>query len=88
MRSIWSVNQTRLYLQVTDEPTTLQVDLEHTTPNFSHFLVQRDGGEWEEVGDMSLQWELRPGENELAARSVNIFGRQGRISRVRVACEE
>ena len=83
----WSVNQTRLYLQATAEPTTLQVDLEHTTPNFSHFLVQRDGGEWEEVGDLSLQWELQPGENELAVRSVNVFGRQGRISRARVACE-
>jgi hypothetical protein len=79
----WSVNQTRLYLQVGAEPDTLQVDLETVTPNFSHFLVQIDEGEWEER-QAPLQWALHPGENRLAVRSANVFGKQGRSAGARV----
>lgn len=80
----WSVNQTRLYLQATGESGVLRVDLEHTTPNFSHFLVQFDGGEWQERRELPMTWKLHLGENELAVRSVNLFGRMGRIARARV----
>ena len=77
------VNQTRLYLQQGEQPGELRVDAETVTPNFSHFLVQVDEGEWEEDG-ASLRWKLHEGENALAVRSVNLFGRQGRIARARV----
>ncbi len=82
----WSVNQTRLYLQATAASHILQLDLETVTPNFSHFLVRLDDGEWEEC-KASLQWELHPGPNQLAVRSVNVFGKQGRIARARVLFE-
>jgi len=84
----WSVNQTCLYLQAGEPSDVLQVDLEHTTPNFSHYLVRIDGGDWEEALEQSLQWKLHPGENALAARSVNLFGKQGRIARARVRYRE
>jgi hypothetical protein len=64
-------------------PGTLQVDLETVTPNFSHFLVQVDSGAWKE-GEAPLSWTLQPGENTLAVRSVNIFGKMGRIAQARV----
>jgi len=83
----WSVNQTRLYLQAGAASDELTVALANTTPNFSHYLVQIDDGEWEEIRESSLTWKLHPGENQLAARSVNQFGRQGRISRARVDSE-
>ena len=83
----WSVNQTRLYLQATREADLLEVDLEHTTPNFSHYLIKVDDGGWEEASDAPLQWQLHPGENDLAVRSVNLFGRQGRIASARVHVE-
>jgi hypothetical protein len=84
----WSVNQTRLYLQVGAASDELAVSLDNTTPNFSHYLVRIDAGEWEEVCESSLTWKLHPGENQLAVRSVNRFGRQGRIAQARVNSEE
>ncbi|MFA6108092.1 MAG: hypothetical protein WDA75_04905 [Candidatus Latescibacterota bacterium] len=80
----WSVNQTRLYLSAADRDGALRVDLGHTAPNLSHFLVQRDDGGWLEQREAALEWDLHPGENSLAVRTVNLFGRAGRISRARV----
>ena len=57
--------------------------LETVTPNFSHFLVRRDGGDWQkEQGP--LNWKLAAGENQLEVRAVNAFGRSGRVSSLRV----
>ena len=81
----WSVNQTRLYLQVAEKARTLQVNLEHTAPNFSHFLVRQDGGPWREEREERFEWTLAAGENLLEARAVNVFGKQGRIAK---ACVE
>ncbi len=80
----WSVNQTRLYPQATETPGVLEMKTETTTPNFSHFLVQIDGGDWREHRG-TLQWELHAGDNELAVRSVNVFGKKGRSARVRAS---
>jgi hypothetical protein len=82
----WSVNQTRLYPQATEEPGVLEVQVESVTPNLSHFLVRMDGGEW--VPDETpVRWPLHPGENSLAVRSVNAFGRTGRVAHARVRME-
>jgi hypothetical protein len=83
----WSVNQTRIYLQHTGAPEVLGVLLEHTMPNFAHFLVRQDGGAWEAHEDAHLAWELGPGAHTLEVRAVNHFGRMGRVSRVRVALD-
>jgi hypothetical protein len=79
----WSVNQTRLYPTATKEAGVLDVGLETVTPNLSHFLVQIDGGDWQRH-EAPLSWHLHAGDNELAVRGVNVFGRAGRISRARV----
>jgi transglutaminase-like putative cysteine protease len=83
----WSVNHTRLYLQTADQPQTLQLDLETATPNFSHYLVRIDQGGWKKR-TAPLQWQLQPGSNELAVRSVNVFGKEGRIARARVLLKD
>ncbi|NKB69715.1 MAG: hypothetical protein GKR89_21810 [Candidatus Latescibacteria bacterium] len=82
----WSVNQTRIYPQATAAKGTLQVCLETVTPNFDHYLIQIDGGPWQRA-EAPLTWELRSGPNELAVRTVNIFGKAGRVSRARVQVE-
>ena len=82
----WSVNQTRLYPRHAEAAGVLHVDTETVTPNFSHFLVRRDGGDWQkEQGP--LTWELAVGENRLEVRAVNAFGRGGRVSTLRVRRE-
>ncbi len=76
----WSVNQTRLYLQVGEAEGELRVHLEHSTPNFSHFLVRVDEGEWQELREGQMQWPLHARENALEVRAVNVFGREGRTA--------
>ena len=83
----WSVNQTRIYLQVADHSGVLHVLLEHTMPNFSHFAVQVDGAEWQELREVEMEWKLQPGPNRLAVRAVNVFDREGRTSYAEVVCE-
>ena len=80
----WSVNQTRLYPQATEEPDVLDVLVETVTPNLSHFLVQTGGGEWEKA-DVPVRWRLHAGENSLSVRGINAFGKAGRPARVRVS---
>ena len=77
----WSVNQTRIYLQTTENRGVLLVDFDHTTPNFSHFVVCFDDTDTWERCEAPLSWTLHTGENKLAVRSVNAFGRQGRMAR-------
>ncbi|MGB0603598.1 MAG: hypothetical protein ACPGRY_01490, partial [Candidatus Latescibacterota bacterium] len=83
----WSINQTRIYLQAADHSGVLHVLLEHTMPNFSHFAVQVDGAEWQELREVEMEWKLQSGPNRLAVRAVNVFGREGRTSHAEIACE-
>ena len=80
----WSVNQTRIYLQAAEDGQSLQVDLEHTAPNFSHFLVRESGGQWREEREARFVWSLTASENQLEAQAVNVFGKTGRIATARV----
>jgi hypothetical protein len=41
--------------------------------------VRRDGGDWEQHGELSMEWPVHPGLNRLEAAAVNAFGRRGRI---------
>ncbi len=79
----WSVNQTRLYPQVSDEVGVLDIEIETATPNFSHYEVCIDAKDWERI-EGPLRWSLHAGENDLAVRGVNTFGRSGRIARLQV----
>ena len=56
-------------------------------PNFSHFAVQVDGAEWQELREVEMEWKLQSGPNRLAVRAVNVFGREGRTSHAEVVCE-
>ena len=79
----WSVNQTRIYLVAGEKRLELEVQLETVTPNFAHYLVKIDEGTWRE-SQGPLTWKLAPGENGLAVRSVNVFGKMGRVAAARV----
>ena len=81
----WSVNQTRLYPRAGEKAGILEVDVETATPNFSHFQVRIDDGEWAKAKTGApLNWALRAGENELEVRGVNAFGRAGRSARLKI----
>ena len=79
----WSVNQTRLYPRAGEDVGILEIDVETATPNFSHYEIRVDGGEWSS-GEVPLSWALSAGENELEVRGVNAFGRAGRSARLKV----
>ncbi len=79
----WSVNQTRLYPRAGEKAGVIEIDVETATPNFSHYQVRIDGGEWRQA-DSPLNWELHQGQNELEVRGVNTFGRGGRTARLKV----
>ena len=72
----WTVNRTRIFLQLGESSAALRVDLETVTPNFSHYLVQLDDDEWAPRG-APFTWHLHPGENVLRVKGVNVFGREG-----------
>jgi len=76
-----TLNRTRIYLQATDTPSMLRVDLETVTPNFDHHLIQKDRGAWE-AEQAPFDWVLHGGENTLSVKSVNRFGREGVASHV------
>jgi hypothetical protein len=62
----------------------LEVDVETATPNFSHYQIRIDGGEWTQA-QAPPSWSLHEGANELEVRGVNTFGRAGRSARLKVA---
>ncbi len=77
------VNYTQVALDYTETLGVINVNLSTFTPNFSHFLVQLDGGGWRWM-DAQWRWQLRPGENTLEAVAVNKFGRWGCLTSVTV----
>jgi len=80
----WSVNQTRMYPRAGAEAGVLEVDVETATPNFSHYQIRIDGGEWTQA-QAPPSWSLQEGANELEVCGVNTFGRAGRSARLKVA---
>ena len=59
----------------------LSVNLEDSTPNLDKLLVRIDHEPWTERG-RDFTWKLKPGKNEIMAKGVNTFGRDGHISRI------
>lgn len=71
----WTLNQA--YIHLYDQGSAhLSVQLETHTPNFKHFEVSIDNGEWK-ISDPVITWEVHSGQNHLKARSVNKFGVTG-----------
>jgi hypothetical protein len=54
------------------------------TPNFTHFEVRRDKGDWNRVDGHTLSWPLKTGANDLEVRSVNLGGLRGETTHVTV----
>ena len=59
----------------------LDVSLKHSMPNLGKLLVRIDHEPWHET-KQPFRWVLKPGKNEIMAKGVNTFGREGHISRV------
>jgi hypothetical protein len=69
------------------EPFTpeLLVELSHCTPWFTNYEIRFDDGEWQATdGAEPIAWHLRPGRNQIEARTVNQLGRRGIPSRIAV----
>ncbi len=59
----------------------LKVNLEDSMPNLDKLLVRIDHEPWNERA-RDFTWRLKPGKNEIMAKGVNTFGRDGHISRI------
>jgi len=81
----WPLNQAELFLSETAERGVIGVDVDTDTPCFEAFLVQLDGGEWEEQTAMPMEWRLHEGLNRLGVRTRNTAGVCGPVSRVAIA---
>src|SRR5262249_7335091 len=82
----WTVDQVQIGLRADPQEwaagrAVLRVDLDHSTPNLARLLVRLDTGAWQETGP-AFRWPLRPGRNQIMAKPVNAFGREGHTSRV------
>jgi hypothetical protein len=80
----WKLGWTRIHLCRTGKPGEVRVDLETNTPNLARF-ERLPGKETATPTPAGFLWQLRPGENELAVRSVNHWGKAGRPARVVVS---
>ncbi|MDE0506454.1 MAG: transglutaminase-like domain-containing protein [Candidatus Poribacteria bacterium] len=77
----WTPNRTMIYLSESAHPEVLDVDLTTTMPNFKHYLVQRNDGDWE-LQPNRFSWKLILGQNQLRVKAVSQFGWEGKDSHV------
>ena len=80
----WPIDHTTIHIDFTQRLGTLRVRLQATSPNLDSFLVKLNGERWTPRPSM-FQWDLRPGENTIQARTKNKYGVQGPASSVRVS---
>ncbi len=59
----------------------LEVCLRDSMPNLDRLLARIDHEPWREA-ERSFTWRLKPGKNEIMAKGVNAFGRDGHVSRI------
>ena len=79
----WPLNKTHIYVREADEECAMEIQLDHCAPNFSHFELSLNGGEYEEC-PATFTRQLTPGTHSLAARSVDAFGQPGIESALKV----
>jgi len=82
----WPVNQVQFDLQRSTRVEELIVSFGMITPNFEHFEISLDDGDWE-PSESSFVWHLKRGDNHLKAKVQNKFGHFGPPSNVVVAFE-
>ncbi len=71
------IGQAALSLVVVNEGIAAR--LKTLTPNFERYEVQWDDHPWKSCGD-SFAWDVHPGINRLAVKTVNRFGVSGPVS--------
>ncbi len=81
-----SIDQVQINLRADSEAwerreAVLGVNLEDSMPNLDKLLVRIDHEPWNEKGQ-DFTWKLKPGKNEIMAKGINTFGRDGHISRI------
>ena len=81
-----SIDQVQINLRADPEAwerreAVLSVNLEDSMPNLDRLLVRIDHEPWNEKG-RDFTWRLKPGKNEIMAKGVNTFGRDGHVSRI------
>ena len=59
----------------------LEVSLQDSMPNLDKLLIRIDHEPWHET-ERDFTWRLNPGKNEIMAKGVNAFGREGHVSRI------
>ena len=82
----WSVDQVQINLEADSAAwergkAVLNVTLDDSMPNLEQLLVRLDDEEWRETAS-AFTWRLRPGKNQIMAKGVNRFGREGHVSRI------
>jgi hypothetical protein len=82
----WTVDQVQIDLRVEaaaweEGRAVLHVSLAHSMPNLARLLVRLGDEPWRET-PAAFEWPLQPGKNQIMAKGVNAFGREGHISRV------
>jgi len=75
-----NLNQVALDLQAGEAANQVRAGLTTDTPNFSHYLVKVDDGEWQKQNNGPFNWTLHAGTNHIEVKSVNKFGREGKAS--------
>jgi hypothetical protein len=79
----WHLNWCRIHLAHTAKADEVRVDIETLTPNLAK-LEKKNDREALQTTPASFVWRLRPGENVLTVRSVNLWGKAGTESSVTV----
>ena len=88
----WPINEVFIELSCAERAggkpgPLLEVKLQTQTPGFQKFLVRIGRGKWIKKPE-AFRWRLRPGNNVIRARSVNVCGVQGPESRITVRYRE
>jgi hypothetical protein len=84
----WPLNQTNIAIVPSEEPFRFKVFLKTTTPNFLCFKVVVNNRQFELKDTDQIEWVMAPGENTIMASSVNVFGKEGKPSFIKVAFYE
>ena len=79
------INQAKIYLNETNEPGVLEVNIENFTPGgLEGFLVTTNSEKWELQKSAYWKWMLRSGRNLLKVRTKNVKGIFGPVSEIEV----
>jgi hypothetical protein len=79
------LNQAKVFLNETDKPGVLKVEVDYFTPGgFDTLLVGVNDGGWVTQNESSWSWVLRSGLNRIKVRTRNIRDVLGPVSDIQV----